>query len=116
MPGGEQGAYKLAGGQRALVCNGHGGPHRPTHPTAPLGKSTWTRSTRATRSNPLLVDTLVAQQSKRFFIQAINMERTCVLLKPDAVGRGLNFQITERFEKREFKLLASCVPRAAGHK
>jgi histidyl-tRNA synthetase len=33
-------------------------------------------------------------------------ERTFVLLKPDAVGRGLNFQITERFEKRGFKLVA----------
>ena len=34
------------------------------------------------------------------------MERTCLLLKPDAVGRGLNFQITERFEKRGFTLIA----------
>ena len=34
------------------------------------------------------------------------MERTCILLKPDAVGRGLNFQITERFEKRGFTLIA----------
>jgi histidyl-tRNA synthetase len=32
--------------------------------------------------------------------------RTCVLLKPDAVGRGLNFQITERFEKKGFTLVA----------
>ena len=34
------------------------------------------------------------------------MERTCVVLKPDAVGRALNFQITERFEKRGFTLVA----------
>ena len=34
------------------------------------------------------------------------LERTFILIKPDAVGRGLNFQITERFEKRGFKLLA----------
>lgn len=33
-------------------------------------------------------------------------ERTVVILKPDAVGRGLNFVITERFEKKSFKLLA----------
>ena len=34
------------------------------------------------------------------------MDRTLVLLKPDAVARGLNFQITERFEKRGFSLVA----------
>ena len=33
-------------------------------------------------------------------------ERTFILLKPDAVGRGLNFDITERFEKRGFALVA----------
>ena len=33
------------------------------------------------------------------------MSRTFVLLKPDAVARGLNFEITERFEKR-FTLVA----------
>ena len=33
-------------------------------------------------------------------------ERTFVLLKPDAVGRGLNFKITERFEKKAFSLVA----------
>ena len=34
------------------------------------------------------------------------MERTLVLIKPDAVGRGLNFKITEKFEKKSFKLAA----------
>lgn len=33
-------------------------------------------------------------------------ERTLVLLKPDAVGRGLNFKITERFERKGFTLVA----------
>ena len=33
-------------------------------------------------------------------------EKTCVLIKPDAVGRALNFAITERLEKRGFQLLA----------
>ena len=48
----------------------------------------------------------VTAERDLFSLQHNKMERTCVLLKPDAVGRGLNFQITERFEKREFKLLA----------
>ena len=33
-------------------------------------------------------------------------ERTFVLLKPDAIGRGLNFKITERFERKQFVLVA----------
>ena len=37
------------------------------------------------------------------------MERTFVLLKPDAVGRNLNFQIQERFEKKGFTLVACCM-------
>lgn len=33
-------------------------------------------------------------------------ERTVLLIKPDAVQRGLNFEIAERFERRSFKLAA----------
>merc|ERR1711981_1339334 len=35
-----------------------------------------------------------------------NMERTFIMLKPDAVQRGLMGEIIERFETRGFKLVA----------
>ena len=37
---------------------------------------------------------------------AANMERTFIMLKPDAVMRGLMGEIIERFETRGFKLVA----------
>ncbi len=35
------------------------------------------------------------------------LEKTLVILKPDAITRGLTWEITERFEKKWLKLVAS---------
>lgn len=37
---------------------------------------------------------------------AAPLERTLLIIKPDAVRRNLNFQIADRFEKRSFTLIA----------
>ena len=52
--------------------------------------------------------TIVQEQSclKILKIMSANNERTFIMLKPDAVHRGLVGDIIKRFEKKGFKLVA----------
>ena len=49
--------------------------------------------------------TIAQEQSPKFKMSA-NNERTFIMLKPDAVHRGLVGDIIKRFEKKGFKLVA----------
>ena len=53
-----------------------------------------------------MIGTILAFFSLLSLTMAANKERTFIMVKPDAVQRGLVGKIIERFEQKGFKLVA----------